>query len=174
MMLTTYQIEIFNNECRPEAISVQCFAHLDQDVSQVLPYLNATLGGFEYIREPPSVTFRVHGKLITIYGKKIAINALRDEKEALKLVEWIVREINDTWEHKDTIEPSYKGMPRPSIIEILKLLPKTNCKECGAPTCMVFATQVADGAKSASNCPPLKKKNRELFDSYMEQFQLDL
>ncbi len=153
---------------------MQCFAHLDQDVSQALPYLNAVLGGFEYIREPPSVTFRAHGKLITVYGKKIAINALRDENEARKLVEWIVSEINAAWEHKDIIEPSCQGMPRPSIIEILKLLPKTNCRECGAPTCMVFATQVADGAKGALNCPPLKKEDKELLDSYMEKFQAGL
>ena len=75
---------------------------------------------------------------------------------------------------KDKIEPSYQGMPRPSIIEILKLLPKTNCKECGAPTCLVFATQVADGAKGATNCPILEKKDKALLDSYMEQFQLGL
>ncbi|MBW2711975.1 MAG: Fe-S cluster protein, partial [Deltaproteobacteria bacterium] len=30
-----------------------------------------------------------------------------------------------------------------------KLLPKTNCKECGQSTCMVFATQIAEGAKGS-------------------------
>ncbi len=55
MMLNSYQIEIFNNECRPEVMSVQCFAHLDQDVSQALPYLNAVLGGFEFLKDPPAV-----------------------------------------------------------------------------------------------------------------------
>ena len=125
MLLNTYRLEIFNNECMPGAMSVQCFAHLDQDIGAALPYVNAVLGGFEYIKEPPSVTFRAQGKLITVHQQKIAINALKDENEARKIVEWMVREINDAWEKRDEIEPCYEGMPKPKVIEILKLLPKT-------------------------------------------------
>jgi len=174
MLLNSYQIEIFNNECVPSAMTVQCFAYLGQDVSDCLPYLNAILGGFEYIKDPPSVTFRAQGKLITVYGRKIAVNSLKDENEAEKIIEWIKLEINAAWEKRDEIEPSYTGMPRPKIIEILKLLPKTNCKECGAPTCMVFATQVAEGGKGASDCPALDEENREKLMHYMESFQLDI
>ena len=79
MLLQSYRLEIFNNECMPGAMSVQCFAHLDQDVSKALPYLNAELGGFEYINDPPSVTFKLHGKLLTVHGHKIAVNANRSE-----------------------------------------------------------------------------------------------
>ncbi len=168
MLLNTYQMEIFNNECMPGAMTVQCFAHLDQDVSQSLPYLNAVLGGFEYIKEPPSVTFRTQGKLISVHGKKIAVNALKDENEAKTIVKWIIREINDAWEKRDEIEPCYIGMPRPKIIEILKMLPKTNCKECGAPTCMVFATQLAEGAKTALDCPTLDKENIDRLFEYLK------
>ena len=174
MLLNTYRLEIFNNECMPGAVSVQCFAHLDQDVSLALPYLNAVLGGFEYIKEPPSVTFRVQGKLITVYGRKIAVNTLKDKNEAQKIVEWIIREINDAWEKRDEIEPCYEGMPKPKVIEILKLLPKTNCKECGSPTCMVFATLVAEGAKDASDCPQLGMENKSSLSAYMKSFQLDI
>ena len=174
MLLKFYRMELFNNECMPSAMTIQCFAHLDQDVSAALPYLNAILVGFEYIKEPPSVTFRAQGKLITIYGHKIAINAIKDENEAKKIVEWLKREINDAWEKRDEIEPSYEGMRRPKMIEILKLLPKTNCKECGFPTCMVFATLVAEGAKDSSDCPALSDDNREKLAEYTATFQLDL
>ncbi len=167
-------MEIINNECMPSAMSVQCFAHLDGDVSAALPYLNAVLGGFEYTREPPSVTFRSQGKLITVHSRKIAINALKDEDEARKIVEWLKREINDAWDKRDEIEPSFTGMPRPKIIEILKLLPKTNCKQCNAPTCLVFATLVAEGAKDALDCPPMETEDRNKLIAYMEPFQLDL
>jgi ArsR family metal-binding transcriptional regulator len=174
MLVNKYLLEIFNNECMPSAMSVQCFAHLDQDVSLALPHLNAVLGGFEYIKEPPSVTFRAQGKLITVHAQKIAVNALKDENEARKIVEWIIREINDAWEKRDEIEPCYEGMPKPKVIEILKLLPKTNCKECGSPTCMVFSTLVAEGAKDSSNCPQLGQRNKNRLSSYMKPFQLDI
>ncbi|MFC1867349.1 (Fe-S)-binding protein [Thermodesulfobacteriota bacterium] len=174
VLLNSYQLEIINNECMPTAMSVQCFAHLSQDVSLVLPYLNAVLGGFEYIKEPPSVTFRVQGKLITVHGKKIAINALKDENEARKIVEWIIREINEAWEKQDEIEPCYEGMPKPKVIEILKLLPKTNCKECGSQTCMVFATLMAEGVKEPENCLPIDRDSKSRLDEYMSGFKLDI
>lgn len=174
MLLERYRMEIFNNECRPSAMTVQCFAHLEQDVSEALPYLNAVLGGFEYTREPPSVTFRAQGKLITVEGARIAVNALKGEDEAKKIVEWIKREINSAWENRAKIEPRFEPMPRPQVIEILKLLPMTNCRQCGAPTCMVFATQAAQGAKDASNCPPLEAEKQKQLSAYLSQFNLDI
>ncbi len=38
-------------------------------------------------------------------------------------------------------------------IEIFKLLPKTNCKECGVPTCLAFAMSLAAGKAELSACP---------------------
>jgi ArsR family metal-binding transcriptional regulator len=170
MLLKSYGLEIFNNECMPGAMTVQCFAHLDQDVSEALPFLNAELGGFEYIKDPPSVTFRVHGKLLTVHGKKIAVNALEDEAQARKIVEWMKREINNAWEKRATITPRYKGMPRPQMIQILKYLPKTNCRDCSEPTCMVFATRVAEGVKDSSDCPALTQAAKAGLDAYMKPY----
>jgi len=38
-------------------------------------------------------------------------------------------------------------------IQIFKLLPKTNCKECGDPTCLAFAMKLAAGKVELSLCP---------------------
>jgi len=38
-------------------------------------------------------------------------------------------------------------------IQIFKLLPKTNCKECGEPTCLAFAMKLAAGKAELSLCP---------------------
>ncbi len=40
-----------------------------------------------------------------------------------------------------------------SGLQIFKLLPKTNCKDCGFPTCMAFAMQLASGKAELSQCP---------------------
>lgn len=172
MLFEKYRLEIFNSKCQPGASGVHCFAHLDQDVSCVLPYLNSVLGGFEYLKEPPSVTFKAHGKLITVHGKKIAVNALKDEEEARKIVEWLKREINAAWANKDQIPPSFEGMPKPGVMEILKRLPrKAGCGQCKEPTCLVFATRVAEGVKSADDCPVLDEVSRERLSDYMQPFQ---
>ena len=38
-------------------------------------------------------------------------------------------------------------------LDIFKLSPKKNCKECGSPTCMAFCMKVAQGAVSIDKCP---------------------
>ena len=71
MLLKTYTKEIFRPECNPSFQSLHCIAHLGEDVREALPYLNAVLGGFEYLKDPPAVTFRVQGKIITVHPREI-------------------------------------------------------------------------------------------------------
>ena len=143
MLLTGYRKEIFRPECNPRFQSLHSIAYFDEDISKVLPYLNTVLGGHQYFREPPALTFKHQGKLITLHPMEIPVNALRDEEEADRILEWLKGEINTTWEKRSQIKPSFDTPAKPKILEILKLLPKTNCRECGQPTCMVFASQVA-------------------------------
>jgi ArsR family metal-binding transcriptional regulator len=173
MLIKSYTKEIFRPECNPSFESLHCVAHLDQDISEALPYLNAELGGFEYLKNPPAVTFKIHGKLITVHPREIAVNALKDDEEAEKIIEWLKREINEIWEKRNEIEPSCEGAPKPKVFEILKLLPKTNCRECGEPTCMVFATRTAEGIKGPEDCLPLKEENRIKLEKYMSGFHFD-
>lgn len=46
-------------------------------------------------------------------------------------------------------------------IQIFKLLPKTNCKECGIPTCLAFAMNLASGKAKLENCPYLSEEARQ-------------
>lgn len=173
MLLTGYTMEIFLSKCNAGARTLHCFAHLHDDVSEVLPYLNTVLGGFTYTRDPPSLTLKNSGKLITIHARKIAVNALQDEEQAEKIVAWLQREINSAWESREKIEPSVESARQPAMMEVLKLLPRTNCKECGEPTCMVFAVRVIEGAKDQTNCPSLQGDKREDLKNYLSQFHFE-
>ena len=42
-----------------------------------------------------------------------------------------------------------------SVVQILRHLPKPNCKECGEPTCMVFAARLMKNEKQLQDCKPL-------------------
>ena len=173
MLLSGYTLEIFRSKCHAGAQTLHCFAHLNDDVGPVLPYLNTVLGGFGYIKEPPALTLKSSGKLITIHPRKIAVNALQDEEQAEKIVAWLQREINSAWENRANIEPSTEGVKQPTMMDVLKLLPKTNCRECGEPTCMVFAVRVIEGAKDHTNCPSLEAEKRVALANYLSRFHFD-
>ena len=136
MLLKTYKKEIIRPKCNPSFQRLSCIAELDQDISGVLPYLNAVLGGFQFSKDPPSLTIKLEGKTITLHPKQIAINPIKDEKEADKILQWLKNEINKTWEKRDNIEPKFDIPPKPQVIEILKFLPKTNCKNTSTQATM--------------------------------------
>ncbi len=118
MLLKGYRKEISRPECNPHSQSINCIARLDEDIAEVLPYLNAALAGLQYTREPPSLTIKTAGKRIVFY-------------------------------------------------------PQTNCRECGRPTCMVFATQAAEGGCGAEGCPLLNDENRAKLSAYLGQFRFE-
>jgi acetyl-CoA decarbonylase/synthase, CODH/ACS complex subunit gamma len=46
-------------------------------------------------------------------------------------------------------------------IQIFKLLPKTNCGECGVPTCLAFAMNLAAGKAELDKCPYVSEEAKE-------------
>jgi len=53
------------------------------------------------------------------------------------------------------------GIKELSPIDVYKLLPKTNCKECGVENCMAFATKIVNREITIDQCKPLLKKENE-------------
>jgi len=157
----------------PKAQHLRCFASLQSDIGAVLPYLNTVLHGHLFFPEPPSLTLKYGGgTLITLTSREIAINIVKDEAEAENILEWLKKEINTTWERREEITPSFEVAAAPRALDILKLLPRTNCRACGQPTCLVFAVQVCQGTQSLAACSGLEKESREKLQKYLGQFQL--
>ncbi len=46
-------------------------------------------------------------------------------------------------------------------VEIFKLLPKTNCKKCGHPTCLAFAMKLAQRQVSLDACPDISEEAKQ-------------
>ena len=57
-----------------------------------------------------------------------------------------------------TDRPKKKNIREISPIDVYRLLPRTNCRECGEPNCMAFATRVVNGELTIEACPPLRKE----------------
>ena len=52
-------------------------------------------------------------------------------------------------------EKKRKSIKEISPIDVYKLLPRTNCGECGEANCMAFATRLVNGELLLADCPPL-------------------
>lgn len=53
-------------------------------------------------------------------------------------------------------------------LQIQKLLPKTNCKECGSNTCLAFAMKLAAGKASLSECPYASEEAKQVLGAAAE------
>jgi ArsR family metal-binding transcriptional regulator len=173
MLLSGYSKKIFRPECNTTFESVHCIARLNEDVGDALPYLNTVLGGTQYLTDPPEVMFHHNGRIIKVGAREIAINALKDDQEADRILKWLSAEINKAWKDRADIEPCYTGKTKPKLIEILKRLPKTNCKKCGRPTCMAFAAQVMEGGRYIKDCPELTHENQTELSQYLKNFTFE-
>ncbi len=51
-----------------------------------------------------------------------------------------------------------------SGLAIYKLLPKTNCKKCGSPTCLAFAMKLAMKKASLDQCPDISEEAKKALE----------
>lgn len=171
-MLIKEYTKSFVRPPNPNAQHLRCFASLHVDVTGILPYLNTVLKAYNYSADPPTLTLKLPGKLVTIHPREIAINIVKDEDEAEEILAWLQREINDTWERRGEIVPSFENAPQPRVLDILKLLPRTNCHRCGEPTCMVFAVRLSQGDKTPEQCPALDQPHHQQLQECLSRFRV--
>jgi len=155
MLLQSYQLTVFSPPCEPGAERWSVRAALDDDIGDALPYLNATLKGAIYNHAAHALTWRMGGHAIAIRPREIAIGNLRDKDAAAAEVQRVVDSVNRTWERRAEITPSVEMRQRLRPMDVYKLLPATNCKACGQPTCFTFALKVTAGEAEPEQCPPL-------------------
>ena len=164
MLVESYKIiEVL--PCLADVRKIRVIAMISNDVSEVLPYINAINKKAVYIKNINAITITEEGKLITIHPRKIALTKLKDEAEAKELLDKTIKLINDTFERKDEINPDYEKRERLNVLDLYKLLPKTNCRNCGELTCLAFAVSVISGSISIMQCANIfkaeYKNNRE-------------
>jgi len=161
MLLKSYQLRIVLSECNPSSQKVNAIADLSEDISEVLPYLNTVLKGLQYYPEEKILTVKREGRLISFRSRQIGLTKLEDENEAAALMADLKRIINETDANKDHIKPTYASRPIPKPLDIFKLLPGKNCKECGEPTCLAFALKLINSELDFGKCPLLLRKEFE-------------
>jgi len=169
MLLKEYSFETSLPECNTFAETINAIATLSDDVSEAFPYLASLIKQCSYDDNSKILTFRLEGKGIAMYPRKITVTKLSDREEATQVLEKLKDLINRTYENRQNIEPCYKKGIELKYLDVFKLLPGTNCRECGQPTCLAFAAKVVQQETGITKCSPLfsgqfEEKKSKLLD----------
>jgi len=154
MLLQSYKItRILPCLADPEKIRV--IAEISDEIHEAFPYLNTILKGCIYNHPALTLTIKKDGKLLTLHAHHITLAKIEDEKEAEEILGWLKNLINDTYENRGKIEPNYSMAAELKALDIFKLLPGTNCKRCGEPSCLAFAVKLIGRDIEIRKCDPL-------------------
>ena len=156
MLLHDYKIsKVGRSFCNPEWVAVN--AELSDDISEVLPYLNAIVKNAVYTPEAHHLNLRLDAGVISLMSREMNVGQVTCEEDGIKLLDYVKQLINDTWDKRASITPIYERKGEIKAKDILDFLPRTNCRECGLPTCFAFAVALLKGQKHLEDCPPLSK-----------------
>ena len=120
-----------------------------------MPYLNAEWKGADYHHDLETLIWRTGGHKYALRPHEIAVAPVEDREEARRLIEDMVGVVNAIWKRRADIKPSFGRRRLPGLMDIYKLLPGTNCKQCGYSSCMAYAAQLREGKAELAQCPYL-------------------
>jgi len=127
------------------------------DLTELLPYLNAVVEKPNYQPGSNSLVFKNGAVGFTLQGTGINITRFANITELYEILDWVKELINAAHESREYIEPDYRARKIVPVLTIYRFLPKTNCKECGEPSCMAFAVKLNKFDADADDCPLLRK-----------------
>ena len=154
-----YELKLVTPECDLNADWFRAYAYLQDDITELLPYLNAELKNTDYDHSQKILFYTSDHKKYAFRPREIAIVPVNSREEAQNLAEKIIATVNGIWERRDEIEPDIQGRkPPPNTLAIYKLLPGTNCKECGYATCMAFANALRKDSAKIPLCSYLSEQ----------------
>jgi len=177
-LISDYELELHTPPCIPGAATWSARASLKTDISAVLPYLNAQLEGADYDHDTGILIWKDQYHSFAFRSREIKAAPALDREEARDLIDRAVALVNEAWRGRERIEPCYEKRTLPNLMEIYRLLPRTNCGKCGCVSCMGFAAKLREEDKELSCCPVLEqpdyRTNRKRLVELLEPSRPDL
>lgn len=131
---------------------------LDADVRILFPYINGTVKNARYGIRPLHVQFDREGVRCTLYPTEAIAAPFTGRDHVFAFIEELVLFLNDMYDRRHRLTPNHTiHRPPASMVDLIKALPRTNCRECGHPTCMSFAAALRSGDATAEDCPGFVK-----------------
>lgn len=127
------------------------------NLNELLPYLNALIDDGFYRAQGNSLSFKKGIVGFTLMNDQINITKFLNNTELYELLDWVQELINKAHDRMDEITPDYETRETMPVLQVYKLLPKTNCKKCGEATCMAFAAKLNQFETRPDECPLLSE-----------------
>ena len=173
MLIEKYDLEIFTSPCDPGAERYAARVRLIVDISETFPYLKTTLHGAIYYPSASALTWKKAGHNVAFHAYEILVSNVEDRDAAENELKGLVELVNLTWERRAEINPDTTTRQRPTSMAVYKLLPQTDCKQCGEPTCYTFALKLVAAQKKINDCLPLIEARYERQRTALENLIID-
>lgn len=142
--------------CIADETKIRAIVEFDDDIGEIMPYLNAVIPRGTYNHIERLLTFMEDGVMITLYPRQAAVAKARDEAHVHELMGRLSNLVNETYEKRGEIEPSYEQRQKLKAVDIYKLLPGAihgrYCRECGEATCLTFAAKLVAEELHITRC----------------------
>ena len=155
MLIPTLTPEVFRSPCDFSSESVNVTGHTPADLSPVMPYVNTLYPQAEYNHQAQILRFRFEGHPVTLRQNEVKVGGLEDGDAAVEALYRLQARLNEIWEQRGEIEPTTVFRQRLKPLDVYQLLPLTNCRACGEPTCFVFASKLVTHKVEMEVCTPL-------------------
>ncbi len=129
------------------------YFELEDNISEIFPFLNAKIEHARLFDNPEHIQFMFGMSKCTVYPLEVIAVPFGSEKDALRFIDALINLFNDLYARRNSIKPNYKKFKFVSVLDVFKLLPGTNCRECGFTTCMAFAAALAQSKLGPDKCP---------------------
>jgi ArsR family metal-binding transcriptional regulator len=154
-LISDYDIELVEDFHSAGSGLYHVHIKISTDISACFPYLNAVLEDTIYDHENHILIGASDKKRYALRPHEIHAGVTVDAAEAPTMAEAAVALVNRVWRERAQITPTTRERQLPTVFGIYQVLPRTNCRQCGLPTCLAFAGELRSGKVTLENCPLL-------------------
>lgn len=155
--------------CHVGSCTFKARMQVSTDLSAIMPYVNAKAKVVFYDRFEPVIIFKHSGYRVAMRANELAAATVSDVAEGRAALQKIVDFLNGLWDQRDAIVPVDRERKRPPAFTLYKYLPKTNCGECGEPTCLAFATRLSLADREVADCPRLSGEDAAILQKILDE-----
>ncbi len=137
------------------------YFRIDTDISLLFPYIKSDIAGCVYYDSPDYVQFMFNTIKCSVYPQEVIAVPVSGDRDARSFAQSVIDYLNNLDKRKLSLKPDHRRFQSVSIPDLYRLLPGTNCGDCGFTACMAFAAHVSIGEASPSDCPGFVKPIRE-------------